>query len=370
MPRSLDQLIAELDSLLEELGRAEVEHAAAIDAVAEVHRRGAVNLVHYTALRQHDRRDLQNDLMDLGATSLATTEAHVRAKVLAARNVLSALRGDPGPWPLRRDQRGPGRGRQDPERQLRRHLRADATRSANPDHGHLAQRCRRRSRPALRHGARRHGHRPGQLCPRRPHRLGTDGREPSCRPGRLRPPTARLHGSRRTKAANRPHSRRSTRRTVPRHPARVRQVLAPARIWFTSALNPSPPPAVAPPARRPTLPVHVDPAWLRARHPGDVVTMRDVRGPEPLLHCDRRGPRGALAEGPQNTYLQEGERACGATAAWPRPAASQRSRAPYRCRSVTGWSSSTTSRRRPAGGRAGRPDRLHPARSDRRCTTG
>lgn len=38
--------------------------------------------------------------MDIGVTSLATTEAHVQAKVHAARNVLAALRGDTGPWDL------------------------------------------------------------------------------------------------------------------------------------------------------------------------------------------------------------------------------------------------------------------------------
>ncbi len=100
MPQSLDQLIAELDILLADLDTAEVEHSADIDAVADVHRRGAVNLVDYAVLRQHDRREWQNDLMDLGATSLATTEADVRAKVLAARHVLCDLRGDAGPWPL------------------------------------------------------------------------------------------------------------------------------------------------------------------------------------------------------------------------------------------------------------------------------
>jgi len=65
-----------------------------------VHHRGAVNLVQYTILRRRDRRELQNDLMDIGATSLATAEAHVQAKVHAARNVLAALRGDTGPWYL------------------------------------------------------------------------------------------------------------------------------------------------------------------------------------------------------------------------------------------------------------------------------
>jgi pyruvate kinase len=49
---------------------------------------------------RRDRRELQNDLMDIGATSLATAEANVQAKVHAARNVLAALRGDTGPWNL------------------------------------------------------------------------------------------------------------------------------------------------------------------------------------------------------------------------------------------------------------------------------
>ena len=100
MPQSLDMLIAKLDTLLDDLTQAEAGHADAIDAVASAHRRGAVNLVHYTILRQHDRRELQNDLMDIGATSLATTEAHVQAKVRAARNVLAALRRDTGSWNL------------------------------------------------------------------------------------------------------------------------------------------------------------------------------------------------------------------------------------------------------------------------------
>ncbi|MCY7298770.1 MAG: hypothetical protein LH616_06125, partial [Ilumatobacteraceae bacterium] len=93
-------MIAWLDRLLEEFAQAEVKHAEVISAVAKGHRRGAVNLVHYTTLRQHDLRELQNDLMDMGVTSLATSEAHVRAKVRAARNVLAALRGDAGPWNL------------------------------------------------------------------------------------------------------------------------------------------------------------------------------------------------------------------------------------------------------------------------------
>ena len=100
MPESLDVLIARLDVIMAELASAVLTHRADIDAVAPEHRKGATNLVHYTALRQQDLRSLQNDLMDLGATSLATAEANIHAKVQAARNVLAALRGDPGPWAL------------------------------------------------------------------------------------------------------------------------------------------------------------------------------------------------------------------------------------------------------------------------------
>jgi pyruvate kinase len=100
MPESLDVLIARLDAIEADLQSAVRAHRGEITAVAPEHRTGATNLVRYTTLRQKDLRDLQNDLLDLGATSLATAEANVQAKVLAARNVLAALRGDPGPWDL------------------------------------------------------------------------------------------------------------------------------------------------------------------------------------------------------------------------------------------------------------------------------
>ena len=95
---SLEELAAQLDLLLQDLDQSQAEHEAAIAAVAGEHRAGAMNLVHYTALRQRDIRELQHDLLDIGATSLATTEPDVRAKVQAARNVVGALAREPGPW--------------------------------------------------------------------------------------------------------------------------------------------------------------------------------------------------------------------------------------------------------------------------------
>ena len=54
--------------------------------------------MHYAALRQQELRALQNDLMDVVVTPLATTEAHahVQINVQAPRTVLAALREVPG----------------------------------------------------------------------------------------------------------------------------------------------------------------------------------------------------------------------------------------------------------------------------------
>jgi pyruvate kinase len=95
---SLDALVARLDAVQCDLESSVAAHGVEIGSVAPEHRKGADNLVRYTTLRQQDLRDLQNDLMDLGATSLSTVEPNVEAKVQAVRNVVAALRGDPGPW--------------------------------------------------------------------------------------------------------------------------------------------------------------------------------------------------------------------------------------------------------------------------------
>jgi pyruvate kinase len=305
--QSLELLIAELDGLLADLASTEAEHAWAIDAVAEGHRRGAVNLVHYTLLRQHDRRELQNDLMDLGATSLATTEANVRAKVLAARNVLCALRGDTGPWPLKAinesldegdkilsansdDMFGPMR----PGRPTRIMVTLPGEAADDPtlvstfvDAGMDVARinCAHDDPSAWARMA--ESVRAASAASGREVRVSMDLPGPKLRTGPILdgPPVGRSRVTRLESG----------------------QLLAPARIWFTSAQDPAPPPAILPPARRPTLPVHVDPAWVMARSPGDVITMSDVRGRRRSFTVISRGPRAALAEGPQNAYLQEGQ---------------------------------------------------------------
>jgi pyruvate kinase len=90
------------------------------------------------------------------------------------------------------------------------------------------------------------------------------------------------------------------------------QVLAPARIWLTSADAPTPPPAPILPALRPTLAVRVDPDWLAARSRGDVINLQDTRARRrtftvtEILTDGLDGSGGALAEGRRNAYLADG----------------------------------------------------------------
>ena len=73
MDSRLQELINQVDHLIEALVAEEERRAAAMGRVAENHRRGAVNLVHYAELRGHDIRKMQNELSASGATSLTTT---------------------------------------------------------------------------------------------------------------------------------------------------------------------------------------------------------------------------------------------------------------------------------------------------------
>jgi len=306
MAASVGRLLADLDRLLADLGRAEVEHAEVIDAVAEVHRRGAVNLVHYSELRRHDRRELQNDLMDLGVTSLATSEADVRSKVIAARNVLSALRGDAGPWPLQQITDALDEGDQiltdnsdaifgsvRPGRSTRIMVTLPTEAADDPamvlaltDAGMDVARVNCAHDDVGAWARMAESVRAASAVAGRDVGVSMDLPGPKLRTGPIvdGPAVGRARVTR-TESG---------------------QVIAPARIWFTSSTNPSPPPAVPPPARRATLPVHVDGTWLAARAPADVITLRDARGRRRSFTVVDSGPRGALGEGAKNAYIQAG----------------------------------------------------------------
>ena len=93
----LDRANRSVDLLRHAALAAEQEFAAELDAAAPSMRESAYNLVHYLAIRRHDVRALQDELAQLGLSSLGRMEAHVMASLHAVLEVLLTLRRQPVP---------------------------------------------------------------------------------------------------------------------------------------------------------------------------------------------------------------------------------------------------------------------------------
>jgi pyruvate kinase len=91
-PDELRTLTEKLNALRSEM--TELEHTLLSDQnLYEGHSRSARNLAHYLALRRHDIRKIQEQLTELGLSSLGRTEGHVMDTVQAVLKVLVALTG-------------------------------------------------------------------------------------------------------------------------------------------------------------------------------------------------------------------------------------------------------------------------------------
>ncbi|MBC5993688.1 pyruvate kinase [Pontibacter cellulosilyticus] len=86
-----DTLIAQLDQLHQDAIALEKKFSAAVKVVHPNFRKSAKNLLHYLALRQHDIRELQQQLAALGLSSLGRAEGHVLASLQAVRKQLCYL---------------------------------------------------------------------------------------------------------------------------------------------------------------------------------------------------------------------------------------------------------------------------------------
>ncbi|QGU03151.1 Pyruvate kinase [Corynebacterium kalinowskii] len=93
-------LVPEIDSLLKGIADFAWERRDQVNRVAQTHRAGALNLVHYKHLRTQDLRRLQARLTDLGVTRMSTIETGVKAKLEAARNVVGLMEGCGAPYDL------------------------------------------------------------------------------------------------------------------------------------------------------------------------------------------------------------------------------------------------------------------------------
>ncbi|MGV0744981.1 pyruvate kinase [Mycolicibacterium sp. XJ870] len=88
-----DELRRDVDALLDRLDDAERQWSSWIERTAPEHRRSAINLAHYWAIRQSDLRDLQSRLAELGLSSLGRSEAHVQATLKLVSAALKSMAG-------------------------------------------------------------------------------------------------------------------------------------------------------------------------------------------------------------------------------------------------------------------------------------
>lgn len=91
MKPELRPLIHELEDLHAEMVNLVEENRSVITRIHPENQLSAANLLHYLALRRHDMRGLQEQLADLGLSSLGRTEPHVLSVVSAVMDVLCNL---------------------------------------------------------------------------------------------------------------------------------------------------------------------------------------------------------------------------------------------------------------------------------------
>ena len=92
-PERIHSLTREVEALRDSSLALEREHADALAAVPADQRASARNLLHYLAVRQHDIRELQDQLAELGLSSLGRLEPHALASIDAVLGALRRLGG-------------------------------------------------------------------------------------------------------------------------------------------------------------------------------------------------------------------------------------------------------------------------------------
>lgn len=90
---NIARAIARLQEIGERSRELEARHAAELLSVRSEYRAGARNLVHYLALRESDIRELQENLNDLGLSSLGQAERNVMASIHVVQTALHAMAG-------------------------------------------------------------------------------------------------------------------------------------------------------------------------------------------------------------------------------------------------------------------------------------
>jgi pyruvate kinase len=89
----IERAIAKLDEVLRATEEFEGRYGRQLELVHPQHALGALNLIHYLALRRQDLSALQAELGELGLSQLSRAESNVKASILSVRRALCQMRG-------------------------------------------------------------------------------------------------------------------------------------------------------------------------------------------------------------------------------------------------------------------------------------
>ncbi len=296
----LADLAAEVDELRALLVAAELRWAPSIARVDGHHLPGAINLVHYWALRQRDLRGLQQRLAAFGLSSLGRSEPHVRPTLDAIAVAVESVagHGDGAREPIGGFADGPRLlqehavglfGPQRPDRRTRIMVTLPTeaatdgplVRSMVGAGMDLARVNCAHDGPAA--WAEMIGHvRTASAATGRDCRVAMDLAGPKLRTGPL------TDGPRVVKIRPR------------RDP--LGRVLDSAHCWLTAADDPRPAPVPG------TVVLPVTGGWLRALEPADLVELVDTRGSRRRLVVKTVTAAGVLAAADRTSYLATGTR--------------------------------------------------------------
>ncbi|EYT62120.1 pyruvate kinase [Dietzia sp. UCD-THP] len=302
-------LTSELDSILGDLAPGRARRARDVERVDPTHREGARNLVDYASLRRHDLRDLQDRLLDVGVSPLVGCEDAVEAALRAARAALAALEGQ---RPSRfADRRTTAEARAAGDAALATHAEAllGAPRPGRSGRVMVTLPSSAADDPGLVLGLAERGMGLARInCahddPARWEAMIAGVRAAERAVGRRIPISMDLAGPKlRTGpvALGAPVGRAR----VTREPGGG--VVEPARLWFTrDGIDPAGAPTPPPTRGRPPLCVRVDPRWLAARTPGDVIEVPDARRLRRRFTVVSVDAAGVLAEGDRNAWVRDG----------------------------------------------------------------
>ena len=93
-PDQLQNIAQQIDQILEHIQQREAANSEVLKEVCEEYKRSARNLIHYSAFRSFDAREMQKGLKQMGFTRLANAEGNILGSLLNLKVIINNLIGN------------------------------------------------------------------------------------------------------------------------------------------------------------------------------------------------------------------------------------------------------------------------------------